>query len=187
MAAITQAAFPAYSATNNYSGAHTAVKSSGRVMNTEQHDAALAQERAGRFGLTQFGLVKLPREVLFLQNEMETRVKATRQGDQIQKSKETDSDNDRTLKSVEDGAEGTTGSSGASALDEENDTHNSDYQRDDSKNSSFSPAAAPEESMGKNAEKSFTSSTVGSPSTIYRTLQSASTGSTLGSQLNTAA
>lgn len=97
MAAIIQTGFPGYSAVNNTSGGPSAVKSAGRVTNVEQHDAALAAERSGKLNLTQFGLIKLPREVLILQDEKDAKIKGTRLGDQVQSSSKADLDEERTL------------------------------------------------------------------------------------------
>lgn len=103
MASIVQSGYPGYSAVNNYSSQHNAVKSSGRVTNTEQHDAAIALEKSGRLNLSQFGFINLPREVLFLQDERDVKVKATRLGDQVQSSSKSDLDEERSLKNLEGG------------------------------------------------------------------------------------
>lgn len=97
MAALIQTGYPGYSAVNNTSAAPHAVKSAGRVNNAEQHEAVIATERAGKLNLTQFGLIKIPREVLFLQDESSAKVKNTLKGDQVQSSSKSDLDEERSL------------------------------------------------------------------------------------------
>ncbi len=102
MAAIINTVFPSFAAVGNYSGVNSGVRSAGIVQNIEQRDTIINLERQGKLGLTQFGLIKLPREVLILQDERDAKVRATRNGDQVTSSSKSDFDEGRTLDRVED-------------------------------------------------------------------------------------
>ncbi|HVY13292.1 MAG TPA: hypothetical protein VHB73_06995 [Alphaproteobacteria bacterium] len=102
MAALINTVYPSYNNTANYSGVGSAVKSAGAVINPEQYQTVLGLEREGRLGLSQFGLIKLPREVLFLQDERGAKVRGTRQGDQVASSTQSDMDEDRLASKVQD-------------------------------------------------------------------------------------
>lgn len=94
--------YPSYNNVTNYSGVNSAIRSAGVVQNAEQSQEITALERDGRLNLSQYGLVKLPREVLQLQDERGAKVKSTVQGDQVQKSNKTDHDTDRSLAKAQD-------------------------------------------------------------------------------------
>lgn len=93
--------YPSYNNVTNYSGEHAAIKSAGTVHNGEQAQSLSALERAGHLGLTQFGLLRLPREVLFLQEERNAKVKTTKEGDEVASSNKSDLDEGRDLNKVD--------------------------------------------------------------------------------------
>ncbi|MBI3419048.1 MAG: hypothetical protein HY053_02810 [Proteobacteria bacterium] len=105
MTALINTVYPSYSNTANYSGTNAAVNSAGAVTNAEHYDTIIGLEREGQLGLSQFGLVKLPREVLFLQDERGAKVKATKQGDQVSSSTRSDLDEDRLIDKVKNGSD----------------------------------------------------------------------------------
>lgn len=102
MAAIINTVYPSYNNVSNYSGVNSAIRSAGVVRNIDQQQAILGLEREGRLGLSQFGLIKLPRDVLMLQDEREAKVRTTRQGDQVTSSSQSDLDEERDLNRVDD-------------------------------------------------------------------------------------
>lgn len=93
--------YPSYNNVTNYSGEHAAIKSAGTVHNGEQAQSLSALERAGHLSLTQFGLLRLPREVLFLQEERNAKVKTTKEGDEVASSNKSDLDEGRDLNKVD--------------------------------------------------------------------------------------
>jgi hypothetical protein len=99
MAALTNTVYPSYADPTNYSGANSVVRSGGLVTNPDQHEAVMALERTGRLGMTIFGLVQLPREVLMLQDERGAKTKAPN----VSSATQTTSDEDRLLSKVDDG------------------------------------------------------------------------------------
>jgi hypothetical protein len=99
MAALINAVYPSFNNTANYSGVNSAIQSAGLVSNPEHHDTVLGLERTGQLGLSQFGLIRLPREVLMLQDDRGAKLKAP----QVSSSTQSDLDEQRTLDKVDDG------------------------------------------------------------------------------------
>jgi hypothetical protein len=97
--AVPVTVYPSYSDPTNYSGVTSAVRSGGLITNPEHNEAVMALERTGRLGMTVFGLVQLPREVLMLQDERSAKTKAPT----VSSTTRTTSDEDRLLSKVDDG------------------------------------------------------------------------------------
>jgi hypothetical protein len=97
MALPINAVFPAYANSSNYSGVNGAVHSAGLVNNVEQAEAVASAQRDGRLGLSQFAFIKIPREVLFLQDEKTAKLKSS----SVASSTKSDFDDERLLNKVE--------------------------------------------------------------------------------------
>lgn len=149
-----------------------AVKTSARAHSPAQSEALAAQERSGKLA------VNSSRDALALQHENETRVKATRQGNQVQNSAKADSDEDRLLKDVDDRASHETPIAPASSR-KEHDTRPDDQTADDQNGT---------DSLKKDlaTETPVEPTVTGKPDAIYRTLQSGDR-EARGSQLSVAA
>jgi hypothetical protein len=90
--------FPTYNNTSNYTGVNSAIRSAGLVSNPEQAEAVASAERDGRLGLSQFAFIKIPREVLFLQDERGAKLKSSA----VASSTKSDLDEQRLLSKVEE-------------------------------------------------------------------------------------
>src|SRR5215475_3245630 len=98
MALPINAVYPSYVDTSNFSGVNAAVRSAGLVSNVEQAEAVASAQRDGRLGLSQFAFLKVPREVLFLQDEKGAKLKSS----SVSSSSRSDMDEGRLLSKVED-------------------------------------------------------------------------------------
>jgi hypothetical protein len=97
MSGITQTSPSSFSAVTAYANNSAPIKTDDASANAAKINAAKAIERNADVNLNRAGLINLPRDVVFAKDIQTTRVKATRQADQIQSSSKTDPDNDRIL------------------------------------------------------------------------------------------
>jgi hypothetical protein len=102
MASLINASYPSYNYVANYSGAGSSIRSAGAIQNTEHRDTVAGLERAGKLALSQFGFISLPREVLFLQDERDAKIKGTRDSNIVASSNKSDLDEGRDLEKVDD-------------------------------------------------------------------------------------
>jgi hypothetical protein len=99
--AVPVTVYPSYSDPTNYSGVNSATRSGGLITNPEHNETVMALERTGRLGMTLFGLVTLPRDVLMLQDERNAKIKAPN----VSSTTRTTPDEDRLLSKVDDGTQ----------------------------------------------------------------------------------